>query len=106
MFAALAAVGLAGYELGPTQQLSAGQQRRVALARLRMNPAALWILDEPLTALDPSGCEVVRGAIEHHARVGGAVLYATHQSLNLASAEQMNTADAPRARTETARCHR
>jgi heme exporter protein A len=89
LFATLAEVGLAGYELGPTQQLSAGQQRRVSLARLRMNPAALWILDEPLTALDPSGCEVVRDSIEGHASVGGAVLYATHQSLDLGSAQQL-----------------
>ena len=89
LFTALAEVGLAGYELGPTQQLSAGQQRRVSLARLRTNPAALWILDEPLTALDPSGCEVVRDSIEGHASVGGAVLYATHQSLELGSARRL-----------------
>lgn len=95
LFAVLASVGLAGYELSLTQQLSAGQQRRVALARLRMNPAALWILDEPLTALDPSGCEVVASAIEHHAATGGAVLYATHQSLDLAGARQMLLGETP-----------
>ena len=54
-----------------------------------MNPALVWLLDEPLTALDASGCQVVREAIEAHAQAGGAVLYATHQSLELAAARQM-----------------
>ena len=53
-------IGLAGYELTPCQQLSAGQQRRAALARLGFGNAALWLLDEPLTALDDAGCALVR----------------------------------------------
>ncbi len=59
-------VGLAGYELTPCQQLSAGQQRRAALARLGFGNAALWLLDEPLTALDDAGCALVRDLLARH----------------------------------------
>lgn len=54
---ALAQAGLAGYEDIPVNQLSAGQQRRVALARLWLTRARLWILDEPFTAIDVNGVE-------------------------------------------------
>jgi heme exporter protein A len=76
-------VGLAGYELTPCQQLSAGQQRRAALARLSFDNAALWLLDEPLTALDDEGCALVRELLARHRAAGGAALCATHQSLGL-----------------------
>ncbi len=56
---ALAAVGLAGYEDLPLSQLSAGQQRRVALTRLWLTDAPLWILDEPFTALDATAMETL-----------------------------------------------
>ncbi len=52
---ALAQAGLAGFEDVPVAQLSAGQQRRVALARLWLTRAALWVLDEPFTAIDVNG---------------------------------------------------
>jgi heme exporter protein A len=67
-------VGLAGYELTPCQQLSAGQQRRAALARLSFGNAALWLLDEPLTALDDAGCALVRELLARHRATGGAAL--------------------------------
>ena len=76
-------VGLAGYELTPCQQLSAGQQRRAALARLGFGNAELWLLDEPLTALDEAGCALVRDLLARHRARGGAALCATHQSLGL-----------------------
>ncbi len=79
----LDSVGLAGYEFTPCQQLSAGQQRRAALARLGFVNAALWLLDEPLTALDDAGCALVRDLLERHRAAGGAALCATHQSLGL-----------------------
>jgi len=82
----LARVGLAGYELTPCQQLSAGQQRRAALARLGFGSAALWLLDEPLTALDDAGCALVRELLERHRNAGGAALCATHQSLQVPGA--------------------
>lgn len=67
----------------PCGVLSAGQRRRVALARLLLEKASLWVLDEPLTSLDQSGRELVTSMVEHHANAGGAVLYSTHQSLGL-----------------------
>jgi heme exporter protein A len=79
----LEAVGLTGYELTPCQQLSAGQQRRAALARLGLQTAALWLLDEPLTALDDAGCTLVRDLLARHRDAGGGALCATHQSLQL-----------------------
>lgn len=68
---ALAAVGLAGYEDLPLSQLSAGQQRRVALTRLWLTDAPLWILDEPFTALDATAMETLTRRLEQHARQGG-----------------------------------
>lgn len=80
---ALAKVGLAGYEDSPCYQLSAGQQRRVALARLFLHPAALWILDEPFTAIDRHGAAELEGWLAAQAAGGGAVLLTTHQPLEL-----------------------
>lgn len=79
--AALSAVGLAGYEDLPLYQLSAGQQHRSALARLWMTDAALWILDEPLAALDVAAIETVTHQLERHVQAGGSVVLTTHQPL-------------------------
>ncbi|GLS89437.1 cytochrome c biogenesis ATP-binding export protein CcmA [Psychromonas marina] len=79
----LAKVGLAGYEDIITAQLSAGQQRRVALARLWLNDCPLWILDEPFTAIDKSGVKVLENLFLQHAAQGGIVLLTTHQDLSL-----------------------
>jgi heme exporter protein A len=65
----------------PCRWLSAGQQRRVALARLVLEPATLWILDEPLNALDVDGIGWVVERIEDHAKQGGMVLFTTHQPM-------------------------
>ena len=67
-------------------RLSAGQQRRVALARLGLDPSPLWLLDEPLTALDTGGQALVRQLMEAHRARGGAVLVATHQDLGVPDA--------------------
>ena len=83
---ALRRVGMAGFERVPCQQMSAGQQRRVGLARLILCRAPLWLLDEPLTALDRSGQELVRALVEAQLEEGGSVLYATHQPLDLPAA--------------------
>lgn len=75
---ALASVGLEGYEDQPLRTLSAGQKKRVALARLLLVPAALWLLDEPYANLDRSGIELVNRLLDHHARLGGAALITSH----------------------------
>ncbi len=80
---ALDAVGLAGYARTPCGQLSAGQQRRVTLARLKLDAAALWLLDEPLTALDDDGCALVRSLLEQHRSRGGSAVCATHPPLEV-----------------------
>ena len=66
----------------PSAALSAGQQRRVSLARLRLQRATLWVLDEPLTSLDVNGHVWVKAGIKRHVADGGAVLFTTHQSLS------------------------
>ena len=78
---ALEQVDLVGYEETPVAQLSAGQQRRVALARLWLTRARLWILDEPFTALDKTGVETLTRHIEQHVLQGGTVIMTTHQPL-------------------------
>lgn len=81
--AALAQVGLAGFEDVPVYTLSAGQKRRVALARLRLEPALLWVLDEPFTAIDRKGVAELEALIQQHASAGGSVLLTTHHALDL-----------------------
>lgn len=80
---ALAELGLAGYEDIPCYQMSAGQQRRVSLARLPLSAAALWILDEPFTALDRQGVIDLEARIAAFAQQGGAVVLTTHHALQL-----------------------
>lgn len=82
--AALAQAGLAGFEDIPVNQLSAGQQRRVALARLWLSRATLWILDEPFTAIDVNGVERLTQRMAQHTDLGGIVILTTHQPLNVA----------------------
>jgi len=75
---ALASVGLEGFEDQPLRTMSAGQKKRVALARLLLVPAALWLLDEPYANLDRGGIELVNRLLDHHARGGGAALITSH----------------------------
>ena len=76
---ALAEVKLTGYEYRPVGSLSAGQQRRVALARLLLSDAPLWLLDEPFTALDVAGCEWLEACVRRHVNAGGATVFTSHQ---------------------------
>ena len=78
---ALHQVGLRGFEDVPCATLSAGQQRRVNLARLYLVPAKLWILDEPFTAIDKTGVVAIESLISTQVANGGAVIVTTHQSL-------------------------
>ncbi|WP_223517112.1 cytochrome c biogenesis heme-transporting ATPase CcmA [Pseudomonas sp. GL-B-19] len=78
---ALAAVGLRGFEDVPCHTLSAGQHRRVALARLYLDSPPLWILDEPFTALDKQGVAQLEEHLATHCEQGGMVVLTTHHTL-------------------------
>lgn len=80
---ALTAVGLRGFEDVPCHMLSAGQNRRVSLARLYLSKAHLWILDEPFTAIDKQGVAAKEALLLAHAQRGGAVILTTHHELDL-----------------------
>lgn len=80
---ALAEVGLYGYEDVPCHALSAGQNRRVSLARLYLSQAPLWILDEPFTAIDKLGVAKKEALIASHAERGGTVILTTHHELGI-----------------------
>ena len=85
--AALARLGLEGRENLPARVLSQGQRRRVALARLALGEtAALWVLDEPFTALDAAAVGSVQELIGGHVSRGGGVLYTTHHEASIAAA--------------------
>lgn len=75
---ALDQVGLFGFEDIPTRNLSAGQQRRLAIARLLVTDAKLWILDEPFTSLDRKGIEQMERLFEGHLQRGGMAAMTTH----------------------------
>ncbi|MFT4563515.1 MAG: heme exporter protein A [Gammaproteobacteria bacterium] len=80
---ALEIVGLGDVANNPTRFLSAGQVQRAALARLLVRNTPIWCLDEPFTALDRAGREVVERLIEARARNGGISIVATHQAMSL-----------------------
>lgn len=79
---ALETVGLRGFEDVPCHTLSAGQKRRVALARLHLPGPALWMLDEPFTALDKQGVAQLEEHLAQHCEKGGAVMLTTHHTLS------------------------
>ena len=79
---ALEKVGLYGYEDVPSHALSAGQHRRVNLARLYLSDSPLWLLDEPFTAIDVSGVAALEALKVEHVQSGGAVVLTSHQALN------------------------
>ncbi|MDO8351224.1 MAG: cytochrome c biogenesis heme-transporting ATPase CcmA [Gallionella sp.] len=85
--AALRRMGLRGRERLPTKVLSQGQRRRVALARLLVSDARLWILDEPLTALDVGAVALIQELIAEHLARLGMVIFTTHQPLEVAGME-------------------
>jgi heme exporter protein A len=81
--AILGSVGLARQQNLPARSLSAGQKRRVALARLLASHASVWILDEVLTSLDDAAIQFSRRFIGDHLSNGGLAIIATHQELAL-----------------------
>lgn len=85
MLAALAKVGLEDFASSLAGELSQGQRRRVALARLFLSQSKpLWILDEPFVALDVASVKNLAQAVSDHAACGGIVIYTTHQECELA----------------------
>ena len=83
LWKALEIVGLRGYEDVPAASLSAGQQRRVALARLYIDLPGmkLWLLDEPFTALDVNAVKQLEKRVETFAEAGGTVMMTSHHGL-------------------------
>ena len=80
---ALAQVGLYGYEDLPAHSLSAGQHRRVNLARLYLSDSPLWLLDEPFAAIDVDGIAALENLVVDHVNGGGAVILTSHQALSV-----------------------
>lgn len=78
-------VGLNHLLKTPANLLSAGQSRRLALARFLLNPLQIWILDEPATALDTAGQDVLNHLLKAHQANGGILIIATHQNLTWVS---------------------
>ena len=86
----LAKVGLSNCWHLPARLLSAGQRRRIGLARLLVSPATLWILDEVLASLDDAAIELTRKVVIDHLSSGGMAMIATHQELALPSGQRLD----------------
>lgn len=86
---ALDRVGLAHAADAPVAYLSAGQKRRVALARLMVAHRPLWLLDEPTSALDIASQQILFELLNEHTRSGGLVIAATHQELPLDNVREL-----------------
>jgi len=80
---ALKGTGLDGFEHVPCHRLSAGQQRRVALARLLVADEPLWILDEIFTAIDAEGVDALERLLAQRVEEGGSIIVTTHHSLQM-----------------------
>ncbi len=87
---ALERTGLAGLAGVPARLLSAGQRRRLALARLFLGGAELWLLDEPTVGLDRDSIGRLQAGLADHRRAGGRVVVATHTTIDLPQAERLD----------------
>ncbi len=92
---ALDPVGLAGLAGLPAGYLSAGQRRRLSVARLLAAPRPVWLLDEPTAALDTAGQQRLLGLMQAHLAGGGIIVAATHGPLGLAGAKELRLGTAP-----------
>tara|TARA_R110000782_G_scaffold129164_7_gene220759 strand:- start:3392 stop:4033 length:642 start_codon:yes stop_codon:yes gene_type:complete len=86
--AAIKWVGLEGYENSPCRHLSYGQQRRIALTRLLMEPSQIWILDEPFAGLDKKMIDALEFQFKAHIDNGGLLILTSHQPIKF---DQVNT---------------
>ena len=80
---ALKQFGLYGYEDTPVMKLSSGQQRRVALSRLLLTHAQLWILDEPFTSVDDAGRKFIADVLKMHMNAGGMLILVSHEPVEI-----------------------
>ena len=87
---ALSRMGLRGREDLPLRVLSQGQHRRALLARLLLRPAALWILDEPLSALDTGAVDLIGELVEAHLHAGGLAVLTSHQAIGLSGGRELD----------------
>ena len=83
LHASLERTGVAACAGLPARVLSAGQRRRVAMARVLAMSASLWLLDEPFTNLDAAGTDLMTGLLQSHVERGGAALVVAHHDLKL-----------------------
>jgi heme exporter protein A len=88
--AALAAMDLRALRDRPARNLSAGQKRRLGLARLLVTGRPIWLLDEPTVSLDVASVALFAGVVRRHLAAGGSALIATHVDLGLAEAEVLD----------------
>ena len=86
---ALEGTGLAGFQDLSCRKLSAGQQRRVALARLLIADEPLWLLDEVFTAIDAGGVSAIENLLRQRAAEGGAVVVTTHHDLRMTGMQRI-----------------
>jgi heme exporter protein A len=86
---ALAEVGLDKRRKLPARRLSAGQRRRIGLARLKLDRARIWALDEPITALDDEGQALFSRLLARHLERGGLAVLATHHDLAPAPSREL-----------------
>lgn len=84
---ALEKVHLAGYDDALVQTLSAGQKRRLSLARLLITKKPLWLLDEPFTSLDKGGIALISELMVEHCQLGGLIILTSHHDLDLKAIE-------------------
>lgn len=84
---ALDKVHLAGYDDSIVQSLSAGQKRRLSLARLLITRNSLWVLDEPFTSIDKEGIKLIESLMHEHIRAGGMIILTSHHDLDLHETE-------------------
>jgi heme exporter protein A len=84
---ALDKVHLRGYDDTLVQSLSAGQKRRLSLARLLITKHCLWILDEPFTSIDKQGIRLIESLMHEHVMTGGMIILTSHHDLELHEAD-------------------
>lgn len=93
VMAALETLGIAHLADVPGRFLSAGQKRRVNLARILAAPAPLWLLDEPTTALDKQAIAALEATIAGHRETGGMVVVSTHSDMRLGTSDVLDLAN-------------